>query len=228
MTESSLLVEPLLQVREALDSVRDLTKLSRGKFSDKEFAELFSQTIAKEIGTSDLLLSSLLNYLKIAAPVAKANTVHTLIERLLTKYQAQLARKNITATKSFEENLPETIVPEEQLEYILNSILVFVVASTPPYGTVEFSTHCFSLQRGAGGRHIEIRVVFSGGTKRAELSGKSGGGIRPSRKPEAFDLLLRLTKEMVERNRGMMKFQTDEQKGKIILSLIFPVERRKV
>jgi hypothetical protein len=231
-----LLIELILQVRGALVDIREATQLSRGKFSDKQFGESFYRLIAKETGTSDLLLSSLLNYLKIGTPVDKTNTVRNLIERVLTKYRAQLENKNIKVTEIFEENLPETIVPDEQLEYILNSVLLFAVVSAPPHGSVEFSTNSFRFQRDAAGvqsflgmvgRHIEIQVVFSNGVKTAGRSGIAIGGIRSPQKDEEFDLLLRLAREVVERNRGMMRFQTDEQKRKITISLIFPVERRR-
>jgi len=231
-----LLIELILQVRGALADIREATQLSRGKFSDNQFGESFYRFITKESRTSDLLLSSLLNYLKIGTPVDKTNTVHNLIERVLTKYRAQLENKNIKVTEIFEENLPETIVPDEQLEYILNSVLLFAVVSVPPHGSIEFSTNSFSLQKDAAGvqsflekvgKHIEIRVVFSSGMKPAGQPGTAVGGIRSPQKDEEFDLLLRLAREVVERNRGMMRFQTDEQKRKITISLIFPVERRR-
>ena len=53
-------------------------------------------------------------------------------------------------------------------------------------------------------------------------------GIPSLQKDEALDLILRLVKEMVLRNQGMMKFETDEKKAKVIISLRLPVERRKV
>ncbi len=231
-----MLIELILQVRNALGGIREATQLSRGKFSDKEFGESFYRLITKETGTGDLLLSSLLNYLKIGTPIGKTNTVHNLIERALRKYRAQMEKKDIKVTKIFEENLPETIVPDEQLEYILNSVLFFAVASAPPHGSVEFSTNSFSLQRDAAGvqsflekvgRHVEIRIVFSSGLKSAGRSGTPVGEIRFPQKDQEFNLLLRLAEEVAERNRGIMRFHKDEHKEKITLSLIFPVERRK-
>lgn len=232
-----MLIELILQVRGALGDIREVTQLSREKFSDNKFAESFYRFIAKETGTSDLLLSSLLNYLKTETLIEKTNTIHNLIERVLTKYRVQLEKKNIKATETFEENLPETIVPDEQLEYILNSVLLFAIASTPPNGSIAFSTKSFSLQRGPGevqsfheevGRHIEIRVVFSSGLKPEARSGTAVDRIWSPQKEERFDLLLRLAEEVVQRNRGTMKSQIDEEKGKVTLSLIFPAERRKV
>ncbi len=226
----------ILHVRNTLGSIRNVTELSRGKFKDKEFGESFYRFITKDIETGDLLLNGLLNYIKASTPIKK-NTVHTLIEQVLMKYRAQLEEKRIKTSKTFEKNLPETIIPDEQLEYILNCVLQYAVASTPPNGDIELLTKSFSLQRGAGGvqaffekhgGYIEILVVFASDRKPVGGSGTALEGIPSLQKDEALDLILRLVKEMVLRNQGMMKFETDEKKAKVIISLRFPVERRKV
>ncbi len=232
-----MLTQLILQVRRALGSIRDVTELSPGKFRDEEFGYFFRRFIGKEIEISDLLLNSLLNYIKAGNPVEKTNTVHTLIEQVVTKYRAQLEEKNIGTTETFEQNLPETVVPDEQLRYILNCVLLYAVASTPPNGSIEFLTKSFSLKSGGGGvqdffekvgRYTEIRVVFSGDTKPAGWSGRTPEGIPSRQKGEGVDLLLRLAKELVLRNQGIIKLQRDVEKAKMIISLSFPVERRKV
>jgi hypothetical protein len=232
-----LLIESILQVRSALGSIRDVTELSRGKFGDKEFGKFFCRFIAKEIEISDLLLTSLLYYIKTGAPMEKTNTVRTLIGQALSKYRAQVEEKNIKTTETFEENLPETIVPDEQLKYILNSVLLYAVVSTPPGGSIELLTKSSGLQRCTGGdqvhpvkadKYVEIRLVFSS-VARSGWSERAMEEIIPSlQKDVGFDLLLRLAKEVIVKNQGGIKFQTDEDKAKMIVSLRFPAERRKV
>jgi len=224
-------------VRSVLGSIRDLTELSRGKFKDKEFDKFFSRFIAKEIEINDLLLTSLLSYIKTGTPIEKTNTVRTLIGQALSKYRAQLEEKDIKTAETFEEDLPETIVPDEQLKYILNSLLLYAIASTPPGGSIELLTKSSGLQRRTDGnrtlfvkadKYVEIRVVFS----RAAGPGWSGRAMPEIipflQKDVGFDLLLRLTKEVILKNQGVMKFGTDEGKARMIVSLRFPAERRKV
>jgi signal transduction histidine kinase len=227
----------ILHLRSTLGSIRNFTELSRGKFRDKEFGESFYRFITKDIENADLLLNGLLNYIKTSTPIRKTNTVHTLIEQILMKYRDQLEEKRIKTFKKFEKNLPETIIPDEQLKYILNSVLQYAVVSTPPNCNIEFLTKFFILQRGGGGvqsffeeygGYIEILVVFANDRKPVGRSGTALEGIPSPQKDEALDLILRLVKEMVLRNRGMMKFETDEKKAKTIISLGFPVERREV
>jgi hypothetical protein len=53
-------------------------------------------------------------------------------------------------------------------------------------------------------------------------------GIPARQKDGILDLALRFVDEIVQRNRGMMKFEVDEKKTKTSISLRFPTERRKV
>jgi hypothetical protein len=41
-------------------------------------------------------------------------------------------------------------------------------------------------------------------------------------------LELRLIKEIIQKNRGMMKFEVNEKKPRTLISLKFPIERRKL
>jgi hypothetical protein len=74
------------------------------------------------------------------------------------------------------------------------------------------------------GRYIEIGVFFTG----PERLDKPFEESRVSHKVGPLDLLLRLVQEVVRKNRGIMKFETDEKKGKTSLSVKFPCERREI
>jgi hypothetical protein len=53
-------------------------------------------------------------------------------------------------------------------------------------------------------------------------------GIPGPQPEEAIELELRLIKEIIQKNRGMMKFEANEKKPRTLISLRFPIERRKV
>jgi len=74
------------------------------------------------------------------------------------------------------------------------------------------------------GRYIEISIIFMGYKKPAE----QGAGATRSQKEEPLDLILRFVKEVVQRNQGIIRIEADEGKGKTLICLRFPVERRKV
>jgi hypothetical protein len=107
------------------------------------------------------------------------------------------------------------------------------MAFTPPNWNIGLSTRTFMLEKEAGevedlfkrdGRYIEISVVFAGYNKPSEPTLKTASPP----KEEASDLILRFVKEVVMRNRGVMRIGADEKKTKTFISLKFPVERRKV
>jgi hypothetical protein len=230
---TSFFIELIQRIKNTLGSIRNYTQISRGKFSDKEFGEYFYRSVTEDIEKIDIVLNGLINYIRLNTPIRKTDTVHHLIEEVLKKHQAKLEEKGIKLFKKFESDLPETIVPDEQLKYILNSVLQYVLGSISPNLSIGLYTRSFFLEKDVGegsalfkkdGRYIEIAVVFMGYKKPAEKQ----AGATTLQKEEPLDLILRFVKEVVQRNQGMMKIEGDEKKGKTFISLRFPVERRKV
>jgi len=77
------------------------------------------------------------------------------------------------------------------------------------------------------GKYIEISILFDGYRKTIEQSEPILKDPSPEKK-EPLDFELRLIDEMVKKNQGMMEFGIDGQKGRTLITLRFPVERRKV
>jgi hypothetical protein len=230
---TSFFLELIERIKNTLGSVRNYTQLSRGKFSDKEFGEYFYRAVTEDIEKIDMVLNGLINYIKLNTPIRKTDTVHRLIEEELKRHQAKLEEKGIKLFKKLEKDLPETIVPDEQLRYVLSSIFQYVLASISPNLSVGLYTRSFVLEKEMGqgpalfqkdGQYIEISVIFMGYKKPVE----QGTGTTRFQKEEPLDLILRFVKEVVQRNQGMMRIEADEKKVKTLISLRFPVERRKV
>jgi signal transduction histidine kinase len=224
-------------MKNVLDSIRTLVEFSQNRFRDKEAGKFLDQTITQDIYTIDLLLNGLLNYFQATTPIKKINTVNALIEEGLEKNKTQLEEKGVQLLRKLERNLPEIVVPDEQLKYIMNSILQYVIRSTPSNGNIEFLTNSFIFQRDMEGAqaffeeyggYVEISVVFAGDREPVGQSAAAFGRILTPRKDEALGLMLSLVKGIVLMNGGRMNFETDEKKRKTILSLRFPLERRKV
>jgi hypothetical protein len=75
-------------------------------------------------------------------------------------------------------------------------------------------------------RYVEVIIGFNGNGKPvdpseslSETPGEQGIGMA--------DLILKLAKDILERNRGMM-IQTHREKSKTLIALRFPIEKRKV
>lgn len=232
--EWPLFIELIHQTKSTLDAIKKYTQLSRGKFSDKEFGEFFYRMIHKEIEKTDLVVSSYLNYIKVTTPVRRKGTVHSLIEEALERHRVGLEEHKSKIIRTFEEDLPETIVPDEQLRFILDSILQYAMGSMRSDGEIEFLTKSSVLEKESGGeavlekdrKSIEIWVVFTSSHKPAETPTQE---MRPSSPKEGIisDVLLRLVGATVKINQGVLRLEVDEGKAKQSVFLKLPAERRK-
>jgi hypothetical protein len=224
-------IELIDQFKDTLKNLKNLTKIFHDKYGDKESSAYLSRIISDDIKKIELVQNSLLNYIRINNPVTKANTVNTLIEEELKKYEFELEEKKIRLFKTLEKNLPETAVPDDQLRYIVSCVLQYIMALIPSSGNLGVFTKNVVLQKERGEdrewRFIEILIAYTGYRKPVE-SFRSPMGISAHQKEKILDLALKLVDEIVQRNRGMMKFEEDEKKAKATISLRFPVERRKV
>lgn len=232
----SLLIELIQRIEHSMESIKNFTQLSRGKFSDRTFGDHFQRIINEEIGKVDLALGCVMNYLKVNQSIKKSNTVHTLIEDVLKKHQTQLGGKKIRVFKKFEEDLPETIIPDEHLRYIFDSTLMYAMGLMPLNGGVGFITRSFIQPKESGeaslssigeGKYVEVSVLFDGYRKTIESLGTI---LKPRslEKKESLDFELRLIDEMVKKNKGTMELGVDAKKGRTLVSLRFPVERRNI
>jgi hypothetical protein len=224
-------IELIDQFKDTLQNLKNLTKIFHEKYGDKEYSGYLNRVITEDVKKIELVQSSLLNYIRINNPVTKANTVNTLIEEEVKKYELELEEKKIKLFKTLEKNLPETAVPDDQLRYIVSCMLQYIMALIPVNGNLGVFTKNIVLQRETGdereSRFIEIIIAYTGYKKPGEQM-RSTIGIPAHQKEKILDLALKLVDEIVQRNRGIMKFEEDEKKAKATLSLRFPVERRKV
>jgi hypothetical protein len=189
--------------------------------------------ITDDIQKSVLLLDGFVSYLRVAAPIKRTDTVNMLIDEVLKENQDQLKEKEVKLFKRLEKDLPETVIPEKPLRFILNSILQYAVASMSPHGTLGLLTRSLVLEERPpeqalfrkGGRYVGITLFFTGSKKFVEPFDREMASETIQRE-DSLDLILRMVEEMVHRNRGVMKFRAHKKEAKLSISLAFPVERR--
>ncbi len=229
-------MELVQRVKGSLAGMKTFAFLSRDKFSDQELGEDFYQIVSEDIEKTISLLNCFQDYLNFNTPMKKMNTVNNIIEEILRNLEDQIAEKKIKIVKKqFEKNLPETSLPDEQLRYVLNSIIQYMVHSTRPYGTIGFLTQQFDptglegeeaalLQK--DGKYIEVQIASMGDKQRELLD--LVPGMTADQREDGVDLILQLVKEIVLRNRGALTLKINSQQSMFFLSVILPMERRKV
>ena len=222
-----------LSTKSGLNSVKNLTEVARARFSDEEFGGFFYRSVSKDIEEADLLLDSFVQFLSVSTPLKKRGTVHRLIEEVLKKHQVQLDEKGVRLSKKYEKDLPETIVPDGLLSYILDSVLQYGIRAVTPGGDMEFSTKSSRLEKDVSVRqrllrkdeqYIQIELLFKGGEKQDERFSENS----IFQEDPLSIMLLRLVKELIRKNQGIMKLKKNEKQARMSISLWFPSERRQI
>lgn len=233
---SLFLIELVHRIKNPLVSIKTFTQLLREKFDDKEFREYFYKIVTEDIAKIDSVLDGLLNYIKVNIPVIKTNTIHSILEETLKKYENEFENKKIKIFKKYEKDLPETMIHDDQLRYIFNSVIQYALSSTPPNGSIGVLTKVVDHQKRGDEvqtlltkdeKQIEILIVFTGYKKPTEKF-EEILGIQKIEPDEIIELELRLIKEVVQKNHGIMKLEVNEKKPRTIIFLRFPIERRKI
>jgi light-regulated signal transduction histidine kinase (bacteriophytochrome) len=233
---SSFLPELIHSIKNTLISIKNTSQLSANKFNDVEFRKYAQKSIAEDIKQIDSVLNSLLNYIHINTPITKSNTISLVLEEVLGANEKQIQCKNIKIFKKCEKDLPETFIHDEQMRFIFNSILQYAILSTPSEGTIGFLIKSFDFHNAGpdkkisperNGGYIEAAIGFMGGKDSTEQPEDTPGKSADA-KEEAAKLILQLVKEILQRNHGSMTYEVDQKKPRTLITLRFPIERRKV
>jgi nitrogen-specific signal transduction histidine kinase len=231
----SVLIELVHNIKNALDSIYHATVLTMDKYDDVDIRKRSHAQVKEDIKKIDSVLNSVLNFININTPIIKTNTMYTIFEEILEANEKLLRQKNIKVIKRYGKNLPDTFIHPEQVRFIFHSVLQYVGLSTPPNESIGFLMESSDLHDGTGAektslgndrRYIEVMIGFNGNGKSVSqsenLSETSG-----DQKEGMADLILKLAKEILQRNNGMMT-ETHGKRVKTLIHLRFPAERRKV
>ncbi len=231
-------VELFNRIKASLSAMQAFAFLSRENFKDRELGEHFFKIVDEDITKTISLINFFNDYINFSTPMVKRDTVNTLVEEVIKRHERQFEEKKIKIIKKqFEKDLPETILPDEQLKYILNSVIQYALLSTPPEGSIGFLTRFLDTEMLKGkewgqlqkeGRYLEILVVSAGYEKSDEEAGVISGAESSRQEEEAGELILKLAREIIEKNRGMMRYKVYEDKPMTFISMVLPVERRSV
>lgn len=234
---SSFLIEMIQFIKNTLVSISNVNHLSVEKFNDPEFRKYCSKSIYQDIKKIDSVLNTLLNYINVNTPIVKKNTIHIILEEILEANEQQLESKKIKVLKKLERDLPETFIHDEQVRFILNSILQYAILSTPYDGSIGFLTRSID-QKGTGTgeekviplkdrRCIEVLIISTGYKDPFEQLENAPEGPTVENE-KTIGLILQLIRELIQRSQGMIEFEVDEKKTRTLFTLRLPCERRQV
>jgi hypothetical protein len=232
---SSFLTDLIHSIKNNLVSIKNVSFSSMDKFNDPEYRRYAQQSINEDIKQIDSVLNSLLNYIHINTPIIKTNTLSIILEEVIEANQKQIQGKSIKIFKKCEKELPETFIHDEQVRFILNSILQYALLSTPQNGTIGFLLKAFDFQNGGSDKktlferngYIEAAIGFIN-EKEPNQPLKDNPVKSEAQKEETTKLILQLVKEILQKNHGSMTYEFEPKKPRTLITLKFPIERRKV
>ncbi|MGD0917467.1 MAG: hypothetical protein ABSB22_13520 [Thermodesulfobacteriota bacterium] len=231
----SFLIELVHNIKNALASIYNATVLTMDKYDDVEIRKHSHTQVKEDIKKIDSVLNSVLNFININTPIIKTNTLYMILEEILEANEKQLRQKNIKVIKKYEKDLPDTFIHPEQVRFILHSVLQHAILSTPRGESIGFLMKSCDFHNGTVAqktspendrRYIEVMIGFNEDRKPvSQLDNLSE--TQGDQKEGMTGLVLKLAKEILQRNRGMM-IETHGKNLKTLINLRFPVERRKV
>ncbi len=234
---SSFLIELIHSIKKTLISIKNTSSLSADRLDHVEFRKIAEKNITEDIKQIDSVLNSLLNYININTPIIKSNTISNILEEVFEANKKQIECKKIKIFKKCEKDLPEALIHDEQMRFILNSVLQYAILSTPLGGTIGFLIKSFDFHNGGpeeqispdrNGGYIEAAVGFMGDKEPSDPI-KNVQGNPSTQKEETTKLILKLVKEILRNNHGGMAYEVDPKKPwRTLITLRFPIERRKV
>lgn len=234
---ASLWIELISTTKSTLFSIKSVSQLSVDKFNDPEFRKYARKSIAQDIKKIDSVLNSLLNYIQINTPIVKSNTIHLLLEEILGANETCLSDKHIKIIKHFQKDLPETFLHDEEVKFLLNSIVQYALFSTPPHGSIGFLTRIVEAQRMEGGdkvisltgrKQIDILVAFTDYEEPFKATDRVPSEGKGVPKDKVHQLILLLIKEIIKKYKGLIGFDIDEKESRTVVSLRLPLDRRQV
>jgi len=229
------LVETLRDIKKTVSSIYKIGLLSKEQSDNDEGREHSRMAMTKAyehiVSTVDMLSS----YINATSPIAKKNTIHCILDEILESNEKKLHARQIELKKTLAEELPETIFQDEQVRFILNLVLQYVILSIPSGGSIEIVTQFVNDQEEQDSsindplRSKYSEILISSSRPKYSLNESPGAPEVPKIERDGTShFILRLVREMVRRNPGTIDFQMDQVKSRTRISLRFGVERRRV
>jgi len=227
------LLEALRDIKKAVGSIYKIGLLSMEKSDNIEEREHSWKAMIQGFDQIVSIVNMLSSYINVTSPIVKKNTLHCILEEILESNEEKLRARQIELKKTLGEELPETIFQDEQVRFVLNLVLQYAIHSIPSGGRIEIVTQFVSHEKDLPSieplrnKYSEI-LIFSSPPDDSSNESPGASEVPKTERDGTSRFILRLVREMIQRNQGMIDFQRDQMKSRTRISLKFPVERRRM
>jgi signal transduction histidine kinase len=229
------LLEALRDIKSAVGSIYKIGLLSMEKSDNHEEKEHSWKAMTEGFDHIVSIVNMLSSYVNVTSPIAKRDTLHCILEEILESNEEKLHARQIELKKILAEELPETVFQDEQIRFILNLVLQYAILATPSGGRIEIVTQFVNDQKEQESASLDPLInkyseILISSSHPSHSSNESPGTpeIPKIEREGTSHFILRLIREMIRSNQGMIDFQINQIKSRTRISLRFAVERRRL
>jgi len=229
------LLEALRDIKSAVGSIYKIGLLSMEKSDNHEEKEHSWKAMTEGFDHIVSIVNMLSSYVNVTSPIAKRDTLHCILEEILESNEEKLHARQIELKKILAEELPETVFQDEQIRFILNLVLQYAILATPSGGRIEIVTQFVNDQKEQESASLDPLInkyseILISSSHPSHSSTESPGTpeVPKIEREGTSHFILRLIREMIRSNQGMIDFQINQIKSRTRISLRFAVERRRL
>lgn len=162
------------------------------------------------------VIEDTLGLARVTPPSLQQHSINAIIARSLHFVSLALQQKAIALTTSFDENVPDVMVDQKQIQQVMLNILQNAIDATPPNGAISVSTKTGEMHAGETALPcVETTIQDSGVGIPVEMKAVLFEPFRTT-KSGGTGLGLALSKYIIGRHHGDIALESPSEGGTLV------------
>ncbi|HTY09815.1 MAG TPA: ATP-binding protein [Bacteroidota bacterium] len=162
------------------------------------------------------VIEDTLGLARVTPPSLQQHSINAIIARSLHFVSLALQQKAIALTTSFDENVPDVMVDQKQIQQVMLNILQNAIDATPPNGAISVSTKTGEMHAGEAALPcVETTIQDSGVGIPVEMKAVLFEPFRTT-KSGGTGLGLALSKYIIGRHHGDIALESPSEGGTLV------------
>ena len=200
------------EIRNPLAGIKSSAQVLEESFSPGDFRAELIKRIIKEIDRSNELLKKFFKFAKPGKPRQDFVTVENLVKGVQVLLSSRMSKKNIIYNASFEHNLPNVYVDENQIEQVLINLFLNAIDAMENGGNLTIATRVESSKDPENKPMVMIVIGDTGCGIEKENIRKIFNPFFTT-KSEGVGLGLSISSRLIEENGGRIEVESEFGKG---------------
>jgi nitrogen fixation/metabolism regulation signal transduction histidine kinase len=217
--------------RESLGRILKLIPVSRDRFNNASFREVFLDDLSQQVVLIDRLTESLEKYIVSKEWDEGTGKINLLVKEILKNHQMEFTGKHIQVHLSLQEDIPNVTLPDEHLKHVIKVVLQYATSSPSRDDHVKITMKHVEVQEGTvevesrnRTGYIELDVDFSGYPWQIDPS-EDDFGMTLSNKEKVLKLELSFAKNIVEIHGGQLRLLHRSSDSTTTINLRLPIRK---